>query len=349
MVNIVLGGQVGSEGKGKIAGYLAKEHDLSVRTGGPNAGHTVVKGNQEYKMRLVPCSFINRKCNLAMAAGSLINVELLFDELRKLDISNNRFFIDPQAGIIESKHINEEKELYDYSLSTLSGVGAATKEKLLRAPDFKLARDITEFEPFLKNVSEMINEYYDQGKRVLVEGTQGFDLSLHHGGYPYVTSRDTTTSTFLGEAGISPRLVNDIILVIRTYPIRSAKGRLDNELTWEEITKNSRSSIGIKEYASVTNNIRRVSKFNWNVVKRAIMINRPTQIALNFVDYIDRKNYKATDYKMLTKDTKEFIEKIETDYGVPVTLIGTGPDIEDTIDLRKEKLYTTENILQKRV
>ena len=259
-------------------------------------------------------------------------------EIKVLGLKPGSLFIDPQAGMIDKKHIEEEQVLLNNNLSTGSGVGYATSDKILRRESFKLAKDIEEFTPYIGNVSMLANRCIDQGGRVLIEGTQGFDLSVHHGSYPFVTSRDTTSATLCGEVGLSPRLVEDIILVLRTYPIRSSDGPLYEEITWEELTYLAKSSVPIQEHTSVTKKVRRISKFDEELVSRAIWINRPTQLALNFVDYISSCDYKVRRYSELSSASKNFIERLERKFGVPVTLIGTGPDQEDIIDLRREKL-----------
>jgi len=68
------------------------------------------------------------------------------------------------------------------------------------------------------------------------------------------------------------------------------------------------------------------------------MINSASQIALTCVDYLDQKNRGVREYGDLTDDAKKFITEVEERGGVPVTLISTGPDLSDTIDLREEKL-----------
>ncbi len=337
MVTIIMGGQIGSEGKGKIAAYLANEHHMSIRSGGPNAGHTVNLNGNKYIMQLVPCAFINTSCLLAMSAGSLINPEILLAEIERINIKKELLIIDPQAGIIEDRHIQYESGMLKNRLSTGRGVGAATSEKILRKDEFKLAKDIPEFQPYIQTVEKIANEYINQGKKVMIEGTQGFDLSVHHGSYPFVTSRDTCSGTFCGEVGISPRMVKDIILVLRTYPIRSSNGPLYEEITWKDITNFAQSPEEIIEFTSVTKKVRRVGKFDETLVEKAIRINRPTQIALNFVDYLDYKDYQIRDYNNLSSTAKKFIEHLEKKYNTPVTLVGTGPDTFDIVDLRKEK------------
>jgi adenylosuccinate synthase len=95
----------------------------------------------------------------------------------------------------------------------------------------------------LTDVSTEINDGLDQRRNVLIEGTQGFGLSLYHSDhYPKTTSRDTSAAGFLSEVGVSPRLVTDIVVVFRTFPIRVAgaqAGPLGDEITWEQIRAES--------------------------------------------------------------------------------------------------------------
>lgn len=337
MVTVVLGGQIGSEGKGKVVAYLSKDYDMSIRAGGPNAGHTVNINGQKHVMQLIPCAFVNNKCLLAMAAGSYINVETILKEIDALNVNEESLIIDPMAGIIEPRHVELELEMYERHVSTGKGVGHATADKILRKKDFKLAKDIPELSKYVKNVEKVANELIDQGKNIMIEGTQGFDLSLHHGSYPFVTSRDTTAGTLLGEVGVSPKVVKDIILVLRTYPIRAASGPIFDEISWDDVTRLSNSNSHIEEYTSVTKKIRRVGKFDKELVGKAVRINRPTQIALNFIDYINSNDYGVKKYSDLSTESKKFIEDIERNFNVPVTLIGTGNAVEDTVDLRVEK------------
>lgn len=343
--DVLVGGQFGSEGKGKVAAYLAPEHDLAIRTGGPNAGHTLEHEGKYFKLQTIPCSFVNKDCIVAIGAGGLIDLEILFREIKETGLTRKRLLIDPQAGIIDPLHSEAEKELKERIGSTGKGVGAAISAKSIRHPNFRLARDIPELKDYLGDVAEYANRFLDEGKKVFLEGTQGFGLSLHHGFYPYVTSRDITAGSILGDAGISPRSVQEIIMVIRTYPIRVAgnSGPLKDEVDWETVTTESGSPVPLLEHTTVTKKIRRVGRFDMDLVKRAAMINRPTQIALMFADYIDYANYAQETYDKLTDASKDFVDRIEKETGVPVTLIGTGPQNKDMIDLREQKLRNGES------
>ncbi len=330
-VTVVVGGQYGSEAKGKVISFLANEFDVAVRTGSPNAGHTVFDGDEIYRLQQIPATFVNPGCVLCIGAGALIDPEILRNEVRVTGTAG-RVLIDMQAGIIEGKHSKQESEIVKSIGSTGKGCGSALVDRIWRQ-GFSLARDVlTDFK--LINVSEYLNTSIDEGKNILIEGTQGFGLSLYHGSYPYVTSRDTTAANFLAEAGISPRLVDDIILVIRTYPIRVAgnSGPLPNEISWQILS--DRIGKKVEETTTVTKKIRRVAEFDMELVKEAVMVNRPTQIALQFLNYLFPDDEGKDSWESLSKQAKDYIEYLETELGVPVTLIGTAQSNDGMIDRR---------------
>lgn len=94
--------------------------------------------------------------------------------------------------------------------------------------------------------------------------------------------------------------------------------------------------MGIVEYGTVTGRPRRVGLFDMELAKESCMINGATQIALTCVDKLYPDCGRVKKYEDLSVEAKRFIERIEEETGVPVTIISTGPDVEDTIDLRKE-------------
>src|SRR5690606_37123692 len=85
----------------------------------------------------------------------------------------------------------------------------------------RLAKDIPQLEPFVGrsapfrgSTTHQLELAYRQGCSILLEGTQGSGLSLYHGKYPFVTSRDTNVAGCLAEAGISPSRVRRVLMVI---------------------------------------------------------------------------------------------------------------------------------------
>jgi Adenylosuccinate synthetase (EC 6.3.4.4) len=215
---------------------------------------------------------------LIIPPGALIRLDVFFNEVKELGVEN-RIWVDYNTGIIEAIHI--ERERSDSVLasigSTFQGVGAAMSERVLRR--LRLARDFKELEKYLCDVPFILNKALDQGEKVLIEGTQGTFLSLYHGTYPYVTSRDTTASALLSEAGIGPKRVSEVIVVFKAYVTRVGEGPLDGELDYEEAVKR-----GWMEKGTVTGRPRRVAPFNFDLAKKSIMLNSATQIALTKLD-----------------------------------------------------------------
>ena len=87
-LTVIVGGQYGSEGKGKVTSYLALRDnvDVVVRCGGPNSGHTVDVNGERYELRSLPSGFINPGTRLLLAAGCLINPEILLTEIKSTGI-----------------------------------------------------------------------------------------------------------------------------------------------------------------------------------------------------------------------------------------------------------------------
>ena len=135
-----------------------------------------------------------------------------------------------------------------------------------------------------------------------MEGTQGFGLSLLEGGYwPKATSRSTTAAGALAEAGLSPIDVDDVTMVIRSFPIRVAgdSGPLVDETTWEAIAEKAKRDDDLREYTTVTQRLRRVGHFDPVLVRRALAVNRPTRLVLNHLDYVgSRKDLEYTQSKV---------------------------------------------------
>jgi adenylosuccinate synthase len=336
----IVGGQFGSEGKGKIAGYLAREVDMAIRSGGPNAGHTVQLAGQIFTVQSIPCAVVEPSCTLAISAGAVFDPVILEAEISRYLTPAHTLIIDPMAGVIDPIHIEQAQRIRGGTGSPVKGVGPAHAHKALRLPDFRLARDLEGLSCYLADVALLANQKLDSGKTLMLEGTQGFGLSLHHGTYPHVASTDTTVGTLFASAGISPRWLDQLIMVVRTFPIRGGPGPL-LEISWEEVTKAAGSPNPITEVSTVTKHVRRVGKFDLKRLKRAILVERPTQIALMFVDYVNHNDFGKRSLKDLSMASRTYIDELEESLNVPVTLISTGPDNDHTIDLRGEKHLST--------
>lgn len=317
-----------------------------MRVGAPNAGHTVIVGKHIWKMRQIPVAgLINPDIVLCIGAAGLINLDVLKEEAKFIPNCWNRLYIDRNTGILEHAHIEqEEKEQMNKNIgSTCEGVGAALRDKIRRR-EFTIAKNMPGLINII-NVSTYLNSLASE-KRIMIEGTQGYALSLNHGTYPFVTSRDIIASSLLSDVGLAPSLCDEVIMVVRTYPIRVAGNSgpmTGKELSWDEVAERSGYPVGLTEQTTVTKRTRRVSEFDMDLVKEATLLNRPTQIALTFIDYIDYNDYGKKRWVDLTHKSRKFIEKLEDTIKVPVTLIKTGKDITHIIDRRAEyKIYKHE-------
>jgi adenylosuccinate synthase len=343
---VVVGGQFGSEGKGKVSAHISlrEEVDVCVRCGGPNSGHSFVDElGRTVIVRQLPTGFVRARTRLLIPAGALVDPAVLKGEMEALRVSPSRVGIDRNAFVIEGRDLEFERSLglRERISSTLSGVGAAVSRRVLRGGDARLAKHVATEDPWLSkmivNVSEEVNSALDAGRSALIEGTQGFGLSLYHTDfYPHCTSRDTTAAAFLSEVGVSPLRVTQVVVVFRTFPIRVAgeqAGPLD-ETTWEQIRKDSGYPHDITEWTSVTKKPRRVGRFDWNLALSAVTVNKPTRLALNGLDYLDYSDFEAASYDHLSLRSREFIREVEQRTGVPVDFAGVGPSLSGFTDLR---------------
>ena len=339
---VVVGGQYGGEGKGKISAFITRQEeiDICVRCGGPNSGHSFVNDDgQTVLLRQLPTGYIRPQTRLLIPAGALIDLEVLKSELDMLGLDHRRVGVDRNAMVIEEvdKQREVSLQLRERLSSTLCGVGSAVARRALRGADVRTAGIAAKEVPWLAelvtDVSEEANVALDRGKRVLVEGTQGFGLSLYHSdSYPKATSRDTTAAGFLSEVGLSPLLVTEIVLVFRTFPIRVAgdqAGPMKDEITWEILQRESGYPHPIQEMTTVSKKVRRVGRFDWDAAATAFRVNRPTKIALNGLDYLSYLDRGILVASGLSNGTRMFIEQLLCRCDTKTLYLGCGPSLED--------------------
>lgn len=366
----VVGGQFGSEGKGLIVGHIAKEYGAHVRVGAANAGHTLYTCNplghpgepnedapafEKHVMQQIPCAaYANPDADLYIGPGALISPGIFEAELgllntwrRSRGMPRKAVFIDPRAHVIMRHQIEREQStnlaerIGSTSAIAGEGIGVAQADRVMRestcvtAYGYYGVRDLEEINVVLADIPGRI---HDRNSAVLLEGTQGAGLSLTTGGYPYVTSRNTTSAGLAADCGVAPNRVNRVILVVRTFPIRvaGASGPFDpssEEITWEGIGVDPES-----ERTTVTKKVRRVATFSMDQVVESAYLNGATEIALTFCDYLDPtlKGMSSSHWmRIVGGPVGDLIDKIQKATGVPVRWLGTGP--WSTIQLRGER------------
>lgn len=354
-VTVIFGGQAGSEGKGKFVGYLARKekYDAAVCNFYTNAGHTWVSddGKKHVMVQQIPQACVEESTKLYVGSASGITLKTMLDEINNFGVAD-RLFIHPRAMMILPKH-KEQEECLNHISSTKKGCGAAQVEKIMRGADVILAGNVPELKPYMCQTEVELNDLLDRGGDILIEGSQGFDLDLNFGyQYPYTTSRQTHAGQAVADCGIPVTSVTDIIAVIRCHPIRvgnqfddkgnkiGTSGPLGGkELTWEEITAMSGSPEPLLERTTVTQKVRRIFEMDFERLHYMVRVNGVTQLALNFINYINYADTGVNTWEALSQKSKDFVAKVEEATGVPVTLIGTGARDCDIIDLRSEKVW----------
>jgi adenylosuccinate synthase len=354
-VQIIVGGQFGSEGKGMVAGHLAsKFEDLTaMRVAGPNAGHTVLgrcppgcnevpvgepdpahaPESHPWKLQQIPVAAVtSTSARLLIGPGSEIHLPTLFREVDSLDAAgyrvSDRLVIDPGATMLEAAHVQQETA---YGLvakigSTGKGVGAARAARLMR--EARLAIDEPAIDDWIA-VPGFAQQVVHHGGNLQIEGTQGYGLGLHAGFYPHCTSSDCTAIDFMSMAGISPwsdAYLTDleIWIVFRAYPIRVAgeSGPLFKETTWGALNLPG-------EFTTVTGRERRVGAWDGALAGAAMSANgypsSALHVAMTMVDQVwphlkDHKNADA-----FSSHVWNWIHHHSVDLMQVPELIGTGP------------------------
>jgi len=339
-LQIVVGGQYGSEAKGAVAGYLAAPEDspLCIRVAGPNAGHSVVnpETGKKYALRQIPVGAVtNPAAMLGIAAGSEIDPYVLEEEITRLEADGieirRRLLIDPGATWLTSAHKDREATsgLVGRIGSTGKGIGAARADRIMRtAQTVGQHRDSFARYGQIGSVAAAASQALNVDLTVQIEGTQGYGLGLHGEHYPQCTSSDCTAVDFLAMARISPWIVPreklEIWIVFRPYPIRVAgnSGYLHGETTWE--------ALGLEpELTTVTKKIRRVGLWDGGLAAAAIDANggdsAPIRLALTMADQIDPAIAGVTDVDKLWRSDRlaGFVHQFERDTGRTPAMITT--------------------------
>src|SRR5687768_5831216 len=181
-VTVIIGGQYGSEGKGKVAHFIARQSEASivVRTGGPNAGHTVIDTTEEpVVLRQLPTAALIPNVKCFLGPGAYIDPNVLLDEIERTGLDADRLQIDPNAIVIteEDKERERRSGLREAIGSTQSGTGSAVTKRIERQGTSALAKHNQRLRRFIEPVTPILRAELEHGRRVVIEGTQGFGLS----------------------------------------------------------------------------------------------------------------------------------------------------------------------------
>lgn len=342
-VDMVLDFQYGSTGKGLIAGYLAKRenYDTAICAFATNAGHTYIdeeRGIYVMTQQLPTAITSPTVRNILIGPGSAIHLETLKEEIARYAqyLEGKKVLIHPYAAVVEDYHA--EFEMSDGRTkmgSTAKGVGEAYIERIRRNPQNPntIGRRVSTRDPLYGMIATP-EEYRDAlaaAESVIVEGAQGFSLSMYHGQYPYTTSRDVTPWQVAADCGLPYKWASYIKVIgtLRTFPIRVSNRDGSSgphypdqvELKWEDIGLNA-------ELTTVTKLPRRIFSFSQTQLQEALWHCGgywDTRLFLNFANYVTDKALLDEMIAMIESPTKMNMNSPK------VAWIGNGPDDKDVV------------------
>ncbi|OFY42344.1 MAG: adenylosuccinate synthase [Bacteroidetes bacterium RBG_13_44_24] len=221
------------------------------------------------------------------------------------------------------------------------------------------------------NTEYLINDLISKGRKLLAEGAQGTMLDVDFGTYPYVTSSNTISAGACTGLGISPKKISEVFGIFKAYCTRVGSGPFPTEL--KDRTGDLLREKGY-EFGSTTGRPRRCGWLDLPALKYAIMINGITQLFMTKSDvmsgfdtikvcvsylsegkecleipfnnspvepvFTEMAGWKEDitgirKYDALPENLKKYIEFIESQTGLPVTMVSVGPDREETIFRKK--------------
>lgn len=342
LVNLIVDLQFGSTGKGLIAGYLAKAYapDTVVTAWAANAGHTFVAADgRKFVHTMLANGVVSPNLKrLMLGAGSLINMDSLLSEIESCKdlLKGVDIVIHENAAVILQRHRNEESVSGDavgLIGSTRKGCGAAAINRIRRDMNrCNIARELVADHPVSKYVRVVSVLEYSQllgeSKIVQIEGAQGYSLSIYHGFYPYVTSRDVSTAQILADCCIPYRFGElNVVGCARTYPIRVAN-RFDEQgvqteysgVCYDDQREVSFESLGqAVELTTVTKLPRRIFTFSKQQIEQAIRQCGVNEVFLNFCNYVKTSS-----------ELDAIVSAIEST-GTPVLYKGFGSTEKDVV------------------
>ncbi|CAL5399222.1 unnamed protein product [Camellia sinensis] len=397
-VSGVLGCQWGDEGKGKLVDILAKHFDIVARCqGGANTRHTIynVEG-KKFVFHLVPSGILNEETVCVIGNGVVVHLPGLFEEidglesngvsckvdgLREAELANS-FIGTTKRGIgpcYSSKVIRNGTRICDLRhMDTLpQKLDLLLSDAALRFQGFKYSSDMLEeevekykrfaerLEPIIADTVHVVNESIAQKKQILVEGGQATMLDIDFGTYPFVTSSSPSTGGICTGLGIAPRILGDLVGVVKAYTTRVGSGPFPTEILGKG---GDLLRFAGKKFGTTTSRPRHCGWLDVVALKYCCQINGFSSLNLTKLDvlsdlpeiqlgvlykHIDRtpvKSFsgdlrvleqlkveyevspgwqcdisKVRNYSDLPKVAQEYVERIEELVGIPIHYIGVGP------------------------
>ncbi|HAE21973.1 MAG TPA: adenylosuccinate synthase [Spirochaetaceae bacterium] len=314
-MNVVLiGAQWGDEGKGKMVDYLAAEAQIIVRfSGGANAGHTIVRANEQFALHLIPSGVLYPDKTVVLGTGMVIDPEAMFAELSMLEERGidwkGRVFVSDRAHIVLPRYRAIDKDMEAARRKPIGttgrGIGVSYSLKSsrdgVRLADLYDEDRLANLEPEdrdfiaawaekLAPLSIDLSDYLAKHRNayVLFEGAQGALLDLDVGTYPYVSSGMSGAAGAAAQGGIGPRNIDKVLGVFKAYSTRVGNGPFPTEFDNE-----SQSALCQfvrdtgREYGVTTGRPRRCGYLDLVALRYACLCNSIDSLILTHLDVYD--------------------------------------------------------------
>ncbi|NLE48097.1 MAG: adenylosuccinate synthase [Sandaracinaceae bacterium] len=222
--------------------------------------------------------------------------------------------------------------------------------------------------PFITDTAAIVHDAVKADRRILLEGAQGMMLDIDHGTYPFVTSSNAVAGGACAGAGIGPTAIEKVVGISKAYATRVGGGPFPSELL-DETGDELRNAGG--EFGSTTGRPRRCGWLDLPALRMAARVNGMSELALTKLDVLtgfkelkvcvayeldgerlleppfdclgnvkaiyetlpgwDEAIDGARSRNALPESARRYVELIEKEIGIPVSLISVGPDREQTI------------------
>ncbi|MDL2228954.1 adenylosuccinate synthase [Treponema sp. OttesenSCG-928-L16] len=337
---VIIGAQWGDEGKGKIVDYLANEAQIIVRfSGGANAGHTIVIGEEQYALHLIPSGVLYEDKIVILGAGMVIDPVALFSELSMLQErgidTEGRVFISDRAHIVLPRYIEIDKERDQARKKPIGttgrGIGITYSMKSdrdgIRIADLSWKGKMDELEkadrdflePYIERLQGMAIDLsvfltHHKNSQILFEGAQGALLDLDLGTYPYVSSGMSCAAGAAVGGCVGPRNLDKILGVFKAYSTRVGNGPFPSEFndnSEDDLCRFVRDTG--REYGVTTGRPRRCGYLDLVALRYACLTNSIDSLVMTHLDVYDSLDeLKACiAYKIDGKMVESFPSSIE--------------------------------------
>jgi adenylosuccinate synthase len=301
-IDVIVDLQFGSTGKGALAGWLseAMEYDAVISVNMPNAGHTAYSPDTDQKFihKVLPSGiFSGNLKTIGIGPGSVFSLDRLEEEWKA--VCEYRpgltLMIHEAAGLLQPEHKEKEQATLSRISSTMQGSAEAMISKIRREEGAivkyhsgVIADRLNKYDGSVIIVSqpEWLRKL-SKSYRILLEGSQGYSLSISAGFYPFCTSRDCTPARVIADASLPVSWLRHVYGSARVHPIRVGNTPDGYSGDWYPDQRElSFKDLGVEpELTTVTQRVRRIATFSFAQMKEAMQMAFPHKVFLNFYQY----------------------------------------------------------------